>query len=101
MAATEIYYFSGKGNSLFAARELQKRIPGSELVPVIHLLQQAAIRTGAPDIGFVFPIHFARVPVAMRDFFREGRFCRRHGIFLPLPLVQAQPTGRLPISMAS
>jgi len=29
---TEIYYFSGTGNLLFAARELQKRLPGSAIV---------------------------------------------------------------------
>jgi hypothetical protein len=30
---TEIYYFSGTGNLLFAARELQKRLPGSAILP--------------------------------------------------------------------
>jgi flavodoxin len=30
----EIYYFSGTGNSLHVARELQKRLPDAALVPI-------------------------------------------------------------------
>jgi len=36
---TEIYYFSGTGNSLHVARELQKRLTGAMLIPVIGALQ--------------------------------------------------------------
>ncbi len=30
---TEIYYFSGTGNSLFIAKEIQKRLPDAEIIP--------------------------------------------------------------------
>jgi flavodoxin len=36
---TEIYYFSGTGNSLYVARELQKRVPEAELIPIVSLLK--------------------------------------------------------------
>ena len=36
---TEIYYFSGTGNSLFVAKELQKRLTDSNLIPIIGLLK--------------------------------------------------------------
>lgn len=64
---TEIYYFSGTGNSLYVARELQKRIPDSTLVPIAALLNACSkvkvgederdkkIETTADTIGFVFP----------------------------------------------
>ena len=34
MSKVEIYYFSGTGNSLHLARELQKRIPETKLIPI-------------------------------------------------------------------
>jgi len=40
---TEIYYFSGTGNSLYIARELQKRIPKyfpTDLTYFSHLLSK-------------------------------------------------------------
>ncbi|MDD3656088.1 MAG: hypothetical protein PHI72_04895 [Atribacterota bacterium] len=49
---TEIYYFSGTGNSLYMARELQKKIPNSSLIPIIRLLPtKAIIKTNAEAIG--------------------------------------------------
>ncbi len=40
---TEIYYFSGTGNSLHVARELQKRLPNTKLVSVISALKKIII----------------------------------------------------------
>jgi flavodoxin len=37
---TEIYYFSGTGNSLNVARELQKRIPKTDIIPIVSLLNK-------------------------------------------------------------
>jgi flavodoxin len=36
--STAIYYFSGTGNSLHVARELQQRLPESRLIPIVRLL---------------------------------------------------------------
>jgi hypothetical protein len=33
----EIYYFSGTGNSLHVAKELQTRLPGARLAPIWYL----------------------------------------------------------------
>jgi len=69
--STEIYYFSGTGNSLHVARELQQRIPDAKLVPVVHLLGEAVIETQAETVGFVFPIHLTTLPVPMREFVKK------------------------------
>jgi hypothetical protein len=45
--STEIYYFSGTGNSLHVARELQKRLPDAELVPILSLEGKGAVRASA------------------------------------------------------
>ena len=36
--STEIYYFSGTGNSLHVAKELQKRMPETKLIPILSLV---------------------------------------------------------------
>ena len=68
MAKTEIYYFSGTGNSLHVARELQKRIPDTDLIPIISLLNWRSPRTNAKRIGFVFPIYFTSIPAPFVEF---------------------------------
>jgi ferredoxin/flavodoxin len=69
--STAIYYFSGTGNSLHVAKELQKRIPGSDLIPVVGLLGQDVIETQAETVGFVFPIHLTTLPIPMREFVKK------------------------------
>ena len=57
MHRVEIYYFSGTGNSLHAARELKRRLPDTTLVPIVQCALKADSdridrryrRTGLPD----------------------------------------------------
>lgn len=69
-----LYYFSGTGNSLHAARELQKRIPSIELIPIIQELKK--IEHGehikSPGIvGFIFPCHGLTLPIPVKKFLRK------------------------------
>ena len=63
---TEIYYYSGTGNSLHVARELQRRIPESNLIPIVRLLGNDMVKTSADTVGFVFP-NFCLGPVVGQD----------------------------------
>jgi flavodoxin len=65
---TEIYYFSGTGNSFFIAGELRKRLPDSELIPIMSLLGQKVIKTEGKIIGFVFPVNALTIPIAVKKF---------------------------------
>jgi ferredoxin/flavodoxin len=65
---TELYYYSGTGNSLHVARELQKRIPGSKAISIISLLAHDRITTNAETIGIVFPIYLASMPIPVYRF---------------------------------
>ncbi len=60
--AMEVYYLSGTGNSLHAARELQKRFPDSRLIPIAGLNVKDEIKSKSDTVGFVFPIHFMTAP---------------------------------------
>ena len=65
---TDIYYYSGTGNSLVVAKELQARLPGSRLVPLVGLLGSHRILAEAELVGLVFPIYAFGLPAPARDF---------------------------------
>ena len=69
--STEIYYFSGTGNSLHVARELQKRIPKTNLIPIVSLLNKDIIETNGETVGFVFPVHFTAIPIPVKNFIKK------------------------------
>lgn len=71
MRNTEIYYFSGTGNSLHVAQELKKRIPNSTLIPLVSLLDNDIIKTKGKTVGFVFPTYFTTVPAPVRLFLKK------------------------------
>jgi len=71
MSKVEIYYFSGTGNSLYVAKELQKRIPHVELIPIVSLLNNDVIETQAETVGFVFPLHGMTLPIPMKKFIEK------------------------------
>lgn len=65
--STEIYYFSGTGNSLHVAQELKKRIPETNLIPIVSLKGKDIIETNGETVGFVFPIHFMTAPAIVKS----------------------------------
>jgi len=67
----EIYYFSGAGNSLHVAMELQKRIPETELIPIVSLLNKDVEEANAEAVGFVFPVHGLTVPIPVKRFIEK------------------------------
>jgi len=71
MSNVEIYYFSGTGNSLHVAKELQKRIPETNLIPILSFLNKDVIETNGETIGFVFPIHGMTIPIPVKKFLKK------------------------------
>jgi NAD-dependent dihydropyrimidine dehydrogenase PreA subunit len=64
----DIYYFSGTGNSLHVARELQARIPQTRLVPIVSLLHRDAVTASAETVGLVFPQYASSTPKVVDRF---------------------------------
>ena len=92
-----IYYFSGTGNSLSIARDLQSSLGNIELLSIATLMRSPGrIAIEGEIIGFVFPVYFGRVPVVVEEFLERvdfgetdylfavtnggGAFCRTHKI---------------------
>ncbi|HJJ27456.1 MAG TPA: EFR1 family ferrodoxin [Methanocorpusculum sp.] len=70
---TILYYFTGTGNSLRAARTLQKNLDNCELKPIAGLLLSGKTTAAEKDanIGFVFPMYCAGVPNIVVRFFNQ------------------------------
>lgn len=81
MKAMEIFYFTGTGNSLFVAEELQKRCKDVSLVPVASLLGDKSVKPEAETVGFVFPIHQTMLPIPVRQLLEGMRFENTSYIF--------------------
>ena len=64
---TDIYYFTGTGNSLWTARLLAAEI-GDAQVLSMAAIQAGTVCSDADAIGFVFPVHIWGVPGFVLDF---------------------------------
>jgi NAD-dependent dihydropyrimidine dehydrogenase PreA subunit/flavodoxin len=69
--STEIYYFSGTGNSLHVAKELQRRITGTKLIPVMSLVNQESVTANGDSVGFVFPHYASTLPKVVHTFIEK------------------------------
>jgi ferredoxin len=67
----EVYYFSGTGNSLHVAKELQNRIPEMELIPIAGLLSKDSVKSNVGTVGFVFPTHGMTLPIPVKQFLNK------------------------------
>ncbi len=72
--STQIYYFSGTGNSIFVAKELQKRIADSEIISIVSMLSNDSLNIKGDKIGFVFPVHALTIPIVVKEFIKKANF---------------------------
>lgn len=67
---TEIYYFTGTGNSLTIAREVAKMTSAS-LIPIASVITNDTIEINAEIIGIVFPVYYGDLPNIIKVFARK------------------------------
>ncbi len=77
---TDIYYFTGTGNSLAAARGLAARLD-ARLVPVASLIGDERIDAESEVIGIVFPAYWGKVPAIVRNFASRLRGLKGNYLF--------------------
>lgn len=68
-----VYYFSGSGHSLAAARDITCKLDG-KLISIPSVVDQPNIRTEADVIGLVFPVYYAEyrgVPLIVWHFIEK------------------------------
>jgi ferredoxin len=68
---TNIYYFSGTGNSRFVATEIGNSINDSRVIDIASLKNQFNIKIDAERIGIVFPCYFYGLPLIVEEFIQN------------------------------
>lgn len=68
---TSIYYFTGTGNSLYAAKHLSKAIENSEVLPIPKALNGNKLETEADRVGIVFPLYCGGLPEIVFRFIKK------------------------------
>ena len=68
---TTIYYFTGTGNSLKAAKDLCERLVGCELIPIAKLWEMENLVSTTEKVGFFFPLYYSGLPKIVLDFLKE------------------------------
>ncbi len=79
---TEIFYFSGTGFTLKAAKIMKEELNNEVvLTPVIGAIRSGYNRSDADRIGLLLPMHAFGLPLACRDFLRGFNFKNAKYIF--------------------
>ncbi|MFX1364132.1 MAG: EFR1 family ferrodoxin [Promethearchaeota archaeon] len=65
---TEIYYFTGTGNSLKIAKELSNKIEDSLLIPIAKVWELENFKSKNKKVGFIFPLYYSGLPKIVADF---------------------------------
>lgn len=71
--STEIYYFSGTGNSFVVAKTIAERTEG-KAISIPSLLSRRNIKTEAHSVGVVFPCYLAQlygIPLIVENFVKK------------------------------
>ena len=59
---TQIYYFTGTGNTLWIAKLLKNHLGDVELIPFEKIYQLESLKIKAKKVGFLFPVHYYGLP---------------------------------------
>jgi Pyruvate/2-oxoacid:ferredoxin oxidoreductase delta subunit len=63
-----IFWFSGTGNSLYAAKRLSAELDDTQLIQITDAVPTAAVGGKGAKVGFVFPSYYWNLPRAVRKF---------------------------------
>ena len=69
--STTIYFFSGTGNSLKVAKDLNNQLEDSKLVQISKDNLSITNDTSSDKIGFVYPVYFNGIPVMVKKFIEK------------------------------
>lgn len=67
---TEVYYFTGTGNSLAVAKDIAKEIEG-ELISIPYVVNKDAIKVNAKTVVMVFPVYMWGIPLIIERFAKK------------------------------
>ncbi|WP_424354200.1 EFR1 family ferrodoxin [Methanobacterium sp. MBAC-LM] len=77
---TKLFYFSGTGNSLAAARKIADQIGARNIDNIANFMGQK-IEINEDIVGFVFPVYFQDMPEVVKEFVNKIEFKNNPYIF--------------------
>ncbi len=78
---TDIFYFSGTGNSLKVARDILQQVKDGQVIAIPKVISQDSITTNADRVGIVFPVYMFGAPLIVVDFLRKLKLNQGQYIF--------------------
>jgi ferredoxin len=67
----KIFYFTSTGNSLYVAKEIQKRI-GGEIISIPKALKEGRLEFSGDNIGIIYPCYELYAPSIVREFIEKS-----------------------------
>lgn len=78
---TTIYYFTGTGNSLAAAKTIAARFEHCSLKSIAKAMQEKDFKVSTPKVGFIFPLYYVGIPKIVQEFIQQIELARTEYIF--------------------
>ena len=69
--STNIYYFSGTGNSLKIAKDLSNNLQDSNIIRICEANKELTSDTLSEKIGFIFPVYYRGLPHMVESFIKN------------------------------
>jgi formate hydrogenlyase subunit 6/NADH:ubiquinone oxidoreductase subunit I len=76
-----LYYFTGTGNSLCIARELNAYLQQSEIIPIAKIWKQENLQVSSDIVGLISPLYYWGLPLIMKEFVERMNFKKTSYIF--------------------
>lgn len=67
---TEVYYFTGTGNSLVVAKDIAREIDG-ELISIPYAISKGTIKVNTKVLVIVFPVYMWGIPLIIEKFIKS------------------------------
>lgn len=80
--STELYYFSGTGNTYYIAKKIAHSFSDSKLIAIGSLNLEIPLKTNAQNIGIVFPVYFYDAPKIVKRFLEKIELSNNPYVFL-------------------
>ncbi len=92
--STSIFYFSGRGNALNAARIIAEKLGDTKLVPIYKALNER-IDLSAERIGFAFPVIDLGMPAVISKLIRKLDVSDKNKYFFAVVTTGGMPAGTM------
>lgn len=77
----KIFYCTSTGNSLYVAKKIRDAFENCELISIPKALREGNFEIKDEMIGFIYPIHYAGVPIVMYDFLSKVKISPETYVF--------------------